>query len=83
MTEFAYNNAKNASTSDMLFKLNYKYHPYVFYKKNFDLHSKSKTTKELSSKLWDLIRACQQNLHHAQKLQKQAYNKSIKPQTTL
>ena len=24
---------------------------------------------------------CQQNLHHAQKLQKQAYNKEVKPQS--
>ena len=43
MAEFAYNNAKNASTGYTLFKLNYGYHPWVFYKKNFDPCSQSKT----------------------------------------
>ena len=51
IAEFAYNNAKNASTGHILFQLNYGYHPYVFYKKNLDLCSKSKTVKELFSKL--------------------------------
>ena len=81
MAEFAYNNAKNTSTSYMLFELNCGYHPWVFYEKNLDSRSQSKIAKELSSELQNLMAACQQNLHHAQELQKQAYNKDVKPQS--
>ena len=70
MAEFAYNNAKNASTSYTAFELNCKYHFRVFYKEEeiLDLHFKSKTTEKLSSKLQKLMIICQQNLYHAQKL---------------
>ena len=37
--------------------------------------------EELSSELWNLIIACQQNFYHTQELQKQAYNKGVKPQS--
>ena len=47
MAEFAYNNAKNTSIGYMPFELNCGYHPYVSYKKNINLHSKSKTADEL------------------------------------
>ena len=77
MTEFAYNNAKNASTGHISFELNYGYHPRVFYKKNLDLCLKSKTVEKLSSKLWNFIAICQQNFYHAQKLQKQAHDKDV------
>ena len=79
MTEFAYNNAKNASIGHTLFELNCKYHPRVFYKKDLDPRSKSKTAVELSFELQNLIVVCQQNLHHAQKPQKQAHDKEVKP----
>ena len=51
--EFAYNNTKNASTGHTLFKLNCRYHPCIFYKKDLDPHSKSKTAKNylLNSKI--------------------------------
>ena len=39
MTEFVYNHAKNASTGDMLFKLNCGNHPYVSFKENTDPRS--------------------------------------------
>ena len=81
MTEFDYNNAKNASTGYTPFELNCGYHPRVFYKKDLDPHSQSKTAKELSSELRNLIATCQQNLHHAQELQKRAHNKDVKPQS--
>ena len=68
ITEFAYNNAKNASTGHILFKLNYRYHPCVSYEKNLDLCLKSRTVEELSSRLQELMTVCQQNLHYAQKL---------------
>ena len=81
MAEFAYNNAKNISTGHTSFELNCGYYPRVFYEENLDLHLKSKTAEELSSKLQNLMAICQQNLYHAQKLQKQAHNKEVKPQS--
>ena len=81
MAEFAYNNAKNASTGYTLFELNCGYHPWVFYEKDFNPRLQLKIVEELSFKLQSLIAACQQNLHHAQDLQKRAYNKEVKPQS--
>ena len=79
MTEFAYNNAKNTSIGHIPFELNCGYHLWVSYKEDLDPYSKSKITEELSSELQNLIVVCQQNLHHAQELQKQAHNKEVKP----
>ena len=81
MVEFAYNNAKNASTGHTSFKLNCGYHPRVFYKENLDPRSKSKTAEELSSELRNLMAICQQNFYPAQELQKWAHNKGVKPQS--
>ena len=81
MAEFAYNNAKNASTGHTLFELNCGYHPCVSYEEDLDPRSKLKTAEELSSELRNLMAVCQQNLHHAQELQKRAHNKGIKPQS--
>ena len=79
ITEFAYNNAKNASTGHMPFELNYGYHLRVSFEEDTNLCSRSKTAKELSSKLRDLMTVCWKNFYHAQKLQKQAHNKGVKP----
>ena len=81
MAEFAYNNAKNASTGHTSFELNCGYHPHVSYEEDLDPRSKSKTAEELSSELRNLMAVCQQNLHHAQELQKQAHDKGVKPQS--
>ena len=81
MAEFAYNNAKNASTGFTPFELNYGYHPRVFYEEDLDLRSKSRTAEELSSKLRELMTICQQNLNHAQELQKRGHDKGVKPQS--
>ena len=81
MAKFAYNNAKNASTGFTPFELNCGYHLWVFYKEDFDPRSKSKTAEELSSELRKLMTVCQQNLHHAQELQKRAHNKGVKPRS--
>ena len=51
MAEFAYNNAKNASTGHTFFEFNCGYHPCVSYKEDLDPRSKSKTAEELSSEL--------------------------------
>ena len=81
MAEFAYNNAKNASTGYILFKLNCGYHPWVSYKDDLDPHLKSKIVKKLSSELQNLMAICQQNLYYAQELQKRAHNKGVKSQS--
>ena len=81
IAEFAYNNAKNASTGYTLFKLNCGYHSRVSYKEDLDSCLKSRTVKELSSKLQKLMIVCQQNLYHAYKLQKRGHNKGFKPQS--
>ena len=80
IAEFAYNNAKNTSTSFTPFKLNCGYHPWVFYKKDLDPRSKLRTAEELSFKLRELMTVYQQNLYHTQELQKRAHNKGVKHQ---
>ena len=51
------------------------------YKEEVNPRSKSKSTDELSVKLRELMIVCYENLHHAQKLQKQAHDKSVKPRS--
>ena len=79
MAEFAYNNAKNASTGHMPFELNCGYHPRVFFKKDINPCFWSKTADELLAELGKLMTVCQKNLHHTQKLQKQTNDKGVKP----
>ena len=81
MAEFAYNNAKNASTGFTPFELNCGYHPRVSYEEDLDPRSKSRTAEELSSELRELMTVCQQNLHHAQELQKRGHDKGVKPRS--
>ena len=68
MAEFAYNNAKNASTRHTLFKLNCDYHPRVFFEEDVDFCSKSRSTNELIKELRELIEVCYQNFFYAEKL---------------
>ena len=81
MAEFAYNNAKNASTGFTPFELNCGYHPSVSYEEDLNPRSKSRTAKKLSSELRELMTVCQQNFYHAQELQKQGHNKGVKPRS--
>ena len=81
MAEFAYNNAKNASTGHILFELNYGYHPRMSYKKDVNPRSQSKSADELSAELRELMIICRENLYHAQELQKRAHNKGVKPRS--
>ena len=81
MAEFAYNNTKNASTGHIPFELNCGFHPRVFFKDDIDLRSKSRSANKLAKELKKLMDICQQNLLHAQKLQKRIYNKGVKPQS--
>ena len=81
MAEFAYNNAKNASTGHMPFELNCGFHPRMSYKEDVDPRSQSKSANELSAELKELMIVCRENLHHAQELQKRAHDKGVKPRS--
>ena len=81
MAEFIYNNAKNASNCYTPFELYCGYYPRVSYKKDIDPRSRSKSANELSTELQELMIVCRKNLHHAQKLQKQAHDKAVKPRS--
>lgn len=79
MAKFVYNNAKNGIIGYKLSELNYGYYPYIFFEDNIDLCLNSHSANQLAKKLRDLISVCQQNLLHTQRLQKQAYDKVVKP----
>ena len=81
ITKFAYNNAKNASTGFTPFELNCQYHPWISYEEDLDPRSKSRTVEKLSFELRELMTICQQNLNHAQKLQKRGHDKGVKPRS--
>ena len=68
MAEFAYNNAKNASTGHTPFELNCGYHPRMLYKEEVDPCSKSKSADKLSAELRELMFVCRENLYHTQEL---------------
>ena len=81
MAEFAYNNAKNASTGHTPFELNCGYHPRMLYENDVDSQSKSKSADKLSAELKELMIICHENLHQVQKLQKWAHDKATKPRS--
>ena len=81
MAEFAYNNAKNASTGHTSFELNCGFHPRVSFEDDVDPRSRSRSADELAKELRELMNICQQNLLHAQELQKKAHDKGVKPQS--
>ena len=81
IAEIAYNNAKNANTGHILFELNCDFYPQVFFEDDVNPCSRSRSANKLANELRELINICQQNLLHAQKLQKRAHDKSVKPQS--
>lgn len=81
MAEFAYNNAKNASTGHTLFELKCGYHPWMSYKNDVNPCSCSKTADKLLVELKELMIVCRENLHCAQELQKRAHDKGVKPRS--
>ena len=81
MAEFAYNNAKKASTSQTPFELNCGYYPRMSYKEEVNPRFKFKSADKLSAELRELMIVYQENLHHTQELQKQVYNKGVKPRS--
>ncbi len=81
MAEFAYNNAKNASTGHTPFELNCGYHPSVSFEEDVDSCSRFCSANKLAEELRELIEVCYQNLLHAQELQKRAHDKGVKSQS--
>ena len=81
MAEFAYNNAKNASTGHMSFELNCGYHPQILYKEDLNPRSQSTLADKLSAELGELMIVCQENLYHAQEFQKRTHDKGVKPRS--
>ena len=81
MVEFAYNNAKNASTGYTFFELNCGFHPRISYKEDVDPCSRSKTVDQLANELQILMSMCRENLQLAQELQKRYYEKYAKPKS--
>lgn len=81
MPKFVYNNAKNANTDHISFKLNCGYHSCVSHKKNVDPRFKLKSAEKLSNKLRELIIVYWKNSHHAKKPQKQTHDNAIKPRS--
>ncbi len=64
IAEFAYNNAKNASSGHTPFELNCGYNPRVSFKEDVDLRSKSRSANELAEELRELMEVYCQNLLH-------------------
>ena len=81
LAEFAYNNAKNASTGHTPFEHNCGFHPRVFFKNNVNPRSRSRFANKLAKELKKLMDIYQQNLLHAQELQKKSHDKCVKPQS--
>ncbi len=65
MAEFAYNNAKNASTDHIPFELNCDYYSRVSFKEDVDPCSRSRSANKLAEELRELIEVCCQNLLYA------------------
>lgn len=65
IAEFAYNNARNASTNYMLFELNCGFHSQVFYKEDLNSRSKLKAVNEIIIKLKELTIVYKKNLRYA------------------
>ncbi len=62
MAQFAYNNAKNASTGHTLFELICGYHSRYSYKEDVDPCSQSKSANKLATKFRELMIVCRENL---------------------
>ena len=53
----------------------------MLYEEEVNPYFKSKLVDKLSAELRELMIVCWEDLYHAQELQKQAHNKSIKPRS--
>lgn len=64
MTEFAYNNVKNASIDNLLFKLNEGFYFRLIYKKDVKSYLKSKPVDEIAPEIRKMITIYYQNFHY-------------------
>lgn len=64
MAEFAYNNAKKASTNYTSFKLNCGYHLHMFFEEDINSYFKSYFANGLAQELNNLIMIYSKNLFH-------------------
>lgn len=76
-TNFIYNTAKNVSTGQTLFELNYSYHPQVSFKKDVNPCFKSRFADRILANIWELIIVCLENSLYAQKLQSKFIIKAL------
>ena len=58
MVEFAYNNAKNANISYILFEINCNYHFKILVEEDVNLRLKIYSANKLVEKLRELIKVC-------------------------
>ena len=78
MTEFAYNNLRQASTMMSPFEALLGYYPQMSYKDNCDLQSKSRLADENATALRDLMKELKTNLAESQERQTFYHNKNVK-----
>ena len=64
-----------------MYELNCNYYPCVFSEKDINHYTWSKIAKKVLAELQKLMTVCYENFYHAQKLQKQANNKGVKPRS--
>lgn len=77
--KLAYNSTKNVSIGKILVKPNFKYYLHVFFEDDTDSYSRSHSAKGLAKELSDLMSICQYKLLYTLNLQKQEYDKGVKP----
>ncbi len=78
IAEFAYKNAKNASTNHTPFQVNYSYYPRVSFKEDVDSCSKSWFADMLIEELKALVEVSCRNFLHVQNLQKRGHDIKVK-----
>ena len=81
MAEFAYNNAKNASTSHTPIELNCAFYPKISYEEDVNPCFQLKTADQLATELQNLMSMCMKNLEHVQELQKCYHDKHARPRS--
>ena len=78
MGKFAYNNAKNTSTSYTSFELNCGFYFQASYKEDVNPRSQLKSVNKLANELKELMAICKENFQYAQELQKRYHDKYMK-----
>ena len=81
MAEFAHNNSQNVSMGHTLFELNCGYHPCVFFEDKCNAYSRSSFIKKTGYGIEEVNECLLPKLFVRQNLQKQVYNKGVKPQS--